>query len=520
MKIKKLLSVLLVLGVLCASVPVLPASAATVTWTANKVNVNSYTEQDAILFTADFGRDTLPATAYGDYSWWRVIVCDYDFADGVYKVISVNNTTGTGMSKTAVIPKNGFVIADCYSSSFDGLVNVKVGDTAYLYMGSVTKVTFGGKGTGTPYAPSGKVLDTVKTNLSHLGTTAATKNGFTVKIDNYDKDAEYYIAVNDATVCEDGALKLGPVKMSKDSYTLSSSALASGMVTVSLWAKKGSEYSPIVRTKMVVFEDTALMSELSEKTVVAFGDSLTAFTGWVKGMLTVIGTDVINAGVGGDTSTQGRNRFKTDVLDRSPDVCIINFGMNDQAEVLSSGKPNNSLDIYTENMRYFITELQKNGCYVVLVTPHTPHNAANYYSPGGYGLDYTGSYMQDFCSAVRSLAAEYGCGLVDINKLAENEDMSKFTMMYDGIHCSEYGHSKYLEWISAHLLSVFAVAGDANGDGVTDEKDAEAVKQALGDRESQAYAADVNRNGYIDTNDYLYIKRYLAGNGEMRWNKQ
>ena len=41
---------------------------------------------------------------------------------------------------------------------------------------------------------------------------------------------------------------------------------------------------------------------------------------------------------------------------------------------------------------------------------------------------------------------------MDIAKLSENEDMAKFTMMYDGLHCSEYGHSKYLEWISEALL--------------------------------------------------------------------
>lgn len=113
MKIKKFISALLVTAFVCGLAPVMEAEAATVTWNANKVNVNSYQSEDAILFTADFGKDTIPFSAYADYSWWRVIVCDYDFDAGVYKVISINNTTGTGNSKCAVIPKNGFVIADC-----------------------------------------------------------------------------------------------------------------------------------------------------------------------------------------------------------------------------------------------------------------------------------------------------------------------------------------------------------------------------------------------------------------------
>lgn len=522
MNIKKALSFILACVLVCAVIPVFGVSAATVTWNANKVNVNSYTEKDAILFTAAFGKDTIPVASGRDYSWWRVIICDYDYESGVYKVISVNNTTGTGMSKTAVIPKNGFVIADCYSASFDGLVNVHVGDSAYLYTstdGKTAKVTFGGKGTGTPHAPE-KGIDMPKTNLEHLGITAATADGFKIKVQNYDKSVNYYITVNDASVCDDGVMKQTTRKLTSDTFELNKNFLKqSELFTLSLWAEKDGKYSPVVRTRLVVFGEKALQTELSSKTVVAFGDSLTAFTGWVKGMLTVIGTDVINSGVGGDTSAMGKARFKRDVLDKNPDICIINFGMNDQAEVVSTGKPNLALDAYTANIRYFITELQKIDCYVVLVTPHTPHNAENYYSPGQYGLDYTGAHMESFCNAVRNLAAEYNCGLVDINKMAKAEDMSKFTMMYDGVHCSEYGHSKYLEWISTHLLEKYAFAGDANGDGKVDENDAEIAADFVLSHDEHMECLDFNRNGRIDVNDYLYLKRYISGNGELRWEK-
>lgn len=522
MKIKRYISVVLAFFLVFAVVPCIKAEAATVTWNANKVNADSYTEKDAILFTAEFGKDTIPFAAYRDYSWWRVIVCDYDFDEGVYKVIGVNSTTGTGMSKSAVIPKNGFVIADCYSASFDGLANVRVGDVAYLYKnGNAASVTFGGKGTGTPYAPEGTGSVKIETNLAHLGITAATEKGFTLKINNYDKSTGYYLFINDGSVCEDGAVLQSTKKLSSDTYEIPASVFKkSGMLTVSLWAKKGNEFSPVTRTKLVVFEENALKTDLTEKTVVAFGDSLTAFTGWVKGMLTVIGTDVINSGVGGDTSAMGKARFKKDVLDKNPDICIINFGMNDQAEVISTGKPNYPLESYKANITYFVEELQKIGCEVVLVTPHTPHKAENYYTPGQYGLDYTGKHLDDFRQAVRDIAAEYGCKLVDIAKLSAGEDMSKFTMMYDGLHCSEYGHSKYLEWISAALLEDAKTAGDMNFDGKVNKTDMEALKAALlAPTEADVTPADFNRNGKIDVSDYLYLKRHLEGSGELRWKK-
>ena len=122
--------------------------------------------------------------------------------------------------------------------------------------------------------------------------------------------------------------------------------------------------------------------------------------------------------------------------------------------------------------------------------------------------------MEDFCNAVRGLAAEYGCGLVDMNKLAKNEDMAKFTMMNDGIYCSEYGHSKYLENISAHLISKYPYAGDMNGDKKVDTTDLSALKNALGAAADENSPADLNRNGKIDVNDYLYIKR-----GDFKWTK-
>ncbi len=521
MKLKKYISLLLAVFLFCAVLPHIEAEAAVVTWVANKVNVNSYADKDAILFTSDFGKDTIPFGAYSDYSWWRVIVCDYDFKEGVYKVIGINNTTGTGNPKCAVIPKNGFVIADCYSSSFDGLINVHVGDVAYLYKnGNTAKVTFGGKGTGTPYAPEGKGFE-ISSNLAHMGITAATEKGFTLKINNYDKSIGYYLVINDASVSDDGKVLQSTKKLASDTYEISANLFKNtDMLTVSLWAKKGNEFSPVTRTKLVKFNETALQTELTEKTVVAFGDSLTAFTGWVKNMLTVIGTDVINSGVGGDTSAMGKARFKKDVLDKNPDICIINFCSNDQAEVVATGKPNLPLDTYKANIKYFVEELQKIGCEVVLVTPHNPHKAENYYSPGQYGLDYTGRHMQDFCNAVRDIAAEYGCKLVDINKLSVGEDMSKFTMMYDGLHCSEYGHSKYLEWISEALLEDAKTAGDMNFDGKVDKKDIESLKSALlAPTEADVTPADFNRNGKIDVNDYLYLLRHVEGDGELRWKK-
>ncbi len=524
MKLKKILSVMLASCLLCATVPVasLPASAATITWKANKINSNSYAEKDAILFTPDFGGNTLPSATYHDYSWWKVIVCDYDYTAGAYKVISVNLSVGSGYPKTAIIPKNGFVIADCASESSNAISGVKVGDTAYLYLsGASSTVTFGGKGSGTPHTPKAG-LNEVKTNLQKSTyTTASLSNGFTLKIDNYDVSANYYIMANDSSACSDGVVKLAKTRITGATHKLSASAFGGArLLTVYVWAEKGGACSPVTRSEMLVFSDSALKSQLGEKKVVAFGDSLTAFTGWVKSMLTEIGTDVINSGVGGDTSAMGRARFKTAVLDHKPDVCIINFGMNDQAKVVATGKSNIPVATYKANIEYFIKELQKIGCYVVLVTPHSPYEAPTHYKPGGYGLNYNGGYMPEFCEAVRSLAKQYNCGLVDINTLSANENKANFTAASDGIHCSQYGHSKYLQWISSFLIKQFATAGDFNGDGTVNNTDLAQLKNNIGSgTDDTTELFDFNRNNKIDIADYIYLKRCINGNGELKWTK-
>src|SRR5690606_6751766 len=78
-------------------------------------------------------------------------------------------------------------------------------------------------------------------------------------------------------------------------------------------------------------------------TVVAFGDSTTAPRDLGGGKALVVYADllrerlpaagqpatVVNAGVGGNSTTDARARFERDVLAHDPDLAIIQFGLND-----------------------------------------------------------------------------------------------------------------------------------------------------------------------------------------------
>ena len=206
---------------------------------------------------------------------------------------------------------------------------------------------------------------------------------------------------------------------------------------------------------------SAKSSALAGKTIVTFGDSLTklgtsASTVHYSDYLAsdaYLGVPIINMGVGGDSTRHGMARFETDVLSKNPDLVIICFGMNDQAGVLASGTPNVPLETYRQNLTYFVEQLQAIGSDVVFMTPNPVLQAPGYYTPGDYGLDYNYGFLGEFCNAMREVAIEYECTLVDINYECEFEDLYKF--ISDGIHQTTYGKQQYAKYISEHLLAVY-----------------------------------------------------------------
>ncbi len=221
---------------------------------------------------------------------------------------------------------------------------------------------------------------------------------------------------------------------------------------------------------VIPFAVSAKSQALQGKTIIALGDSMTRFGTTSSGTTSstgektypyylstddYLGVPVINAGVGGDTTNHVMARFKADVLDKNPDVVIICIGMNDQATVISSGNPNVSLATYRNNLDYFVKELKAIGSDVILVTPSPVNSNSGYYVPGAYGLDYSGVHMESFCNAIREIAIDNECTIVDINYECDFENMNDFAQSGDGIHHSDYGRKQYANYISKHMHAVY-----------------------------------------------------------------
>jgi acyl-CoA thioesterase-1 len=173
--------------------------------------------------------------------------------------------------------------------------------------------------------------------------------------------------------------------------------------------------------------------------IVAFGDSLTAGFGAEPGNSypdflqkeldrAGLAWRVVNAGVSGDTTTDGANRV-SEVLAVKPRVVILEFGGNDGLR----GLP---IETTKANLEQMIVALQKSGAAVILAGMTLPPN---------YGPD----YIRGFERVYQDLAVKYK--LVRIPFLLEGVATNRSLMQRDGIHPTGVGNSKVAETVMGYV---------------------------------------------------------------------
>lgn len=175
--------------------------------------------------------------------------------------------------------------------------------------------------------------------------------------------------------------------------------------------------------------------------IVAFGDSLTAGFGaeagksypdYLQKLLDKNGYHyrVVNAGVSGDTSSDGVERLRG-VLAVKPAIVIVEFGGNDGLR----GMPMTGTKA---NLQQMIVDLEKTGAKLVLAGMTLPRN---------YGPQYIKSFEQNYVE----LAKQYK--LVRIPFLLEGVAMSgPGLMQQDGMHATAAGNEKVAATVYRYLL--------------------------------------------------------------------
>ena len=214
-----------------------------------------------------------------------------------------------------------------------------------------------------------------------------------------------------------------------------------------------------------------------EVTIVAFGDSITA----PRGKLVVypdilrkelpskgIFVKVINAGVGGNTTKNGRDRLSEDVLQHDPDIAIILFGSNDaRVEVFRNPpatEPMVTLAQYRANLTHFIQSLRRKATKVIMMTSPplrwSPKLKKLYgkppYNPDDPdGLDIL---AVNYAETAREISRQQQVTLVDIRAAFEafgrQDGCTIDDLLLDGIHPNTQGQRMIADLLIPSILAM------------------------------------------------------------------
>jgi len=201
------------------------------------------------------------------------------------------------------------------------------------------------------------------------------------------------------------------------------------LLLASCGAKQEASKQPEPATPSAPQEKSAPARVDPRTVLVAFGDSLTAGFGVEPGLSYPdylqkeiekqgLHLRVVNAGVSGDTTTDGLNRVG-EVLTYKPAVVILEFGGNDGLR----GLP---LDTTRSNLDQMIAGLRDGGAKVVLAGMTLPPN---------YGPE----YIRPFEKIYVDLAAKYK--IPRIRFLLEGVGGNAALMQRDGLHATAEGNS-------------------------------------------------------------------------------
>jgi len=168
--------------------------------------------------------------------------------------------------------------------------------------------------------------------------------------------------------------------------------------------------------------------------VVAFGDSLTegvgageTGAGWPSRVAAMLGLQVENRGVAGDTTAAALARLERDVLALGPDVVIVGLGGND---VMRGVAP----EVTRANLEAIVARLHEEGIVVVLL---------------GFRFPLQSAYARE----VRAVARARGCLLVPDVMDGLWGDRSR---MSDSVHPNAAGYQVMAERIAEAIRPLWA----------------------------------------------------------------
>ena len=148
---------------------------------------------------------------------------------------------------------------------------------------------------------------------------------------------------------------------------------------------------------------------------------------------------IYNKGIGGQNSSQGKKRFKRDVLNLKPNYVFIYFGLNDtlnERKFLSEQQ-------YVENITWMIDQANKANIIPVLCTIHPVTEAAllKRHKKESYGAEGPNGKIVRYNKALIALAKQKQVKLADFASVIVKADKTGEKLLSDdGVHLTPEGY--------------------------------------------------------------------------------
>jgi len=195
------------------------------------------------------------------------------------------------------------------------------------------------------------------------------------------------------------------------------------------------------------------------KRIICHGDSLTEGTDieeayrWPSLLQNALGTEVLNTGIGGDTTAGLLSRFSTDVIPRKPDAVILMGGTNDFWWDL----PVNNVLANLFSMAY---QAQFHGIAPLfgLPMPFDGDRAIKQpYRPPEAGYDNLLVKVKSLGQKLKTAARESEIPVLDFFNLYMDDDhqLRSHLFLEDGVHANRQGHRLMAELAASQMGSLF-----------------------------------------------------------------
>jgi lysophospholipase L1-like esterase len=195
------------------------------------------------------------------------------------------------------------------------------------------------------------------------------------------------------------------------------------------------------------------------KRIICHGDSLTegadiekAFR-WPSLLQNSINVEVINTGIGGDTTAGLLSRFLTDVVTRKPDLVILMAGTNDFWWDL----PVNTVMANLFSMAYQAQHYEIAPMFG-MPTPFIADQALKQpYSPPEAGYDRLVSKLTSMRQKLKAAAQESEIPVLDFYRMFSEGDDRIRTHLFleDGLHANRQGHRLMAELAVSEIKKLF-----------------------------------------------------------------